>query len=112
MVPVDVPVEQRLEFNQLLEQLHRAATELDSKLPMVFVLLKHEEVVKKLIAIVSLHCLPWLIDHLILFILDHDRPAAKTLDVQRYPAIRSYPWKSSRDAQSDPAIQRCLLRHA
>jgi hypothetical protein len=53
---IDVPAEQRMEYNTVLEQLHRACIDLDHKLPMLFVVLKKEEVVRRLVIIVSLSC--------------------------------------------------------
>jgi len=52
--PIDVPAEQRMEYNTVLEQLHRACNELDQKLPMIFAVLKKEDVVRRLVIIVSL----------------------------------------------------------
>lgn len=52
--PIDVPAEQRMEYNNVLEQLHRACTDLDHKLPMLFAVLKKEDVVRRLVIIVSL----------------------------------------------------------
>ncbi|KAJ7323670.1 hypothetical protein DFH08DRAFT_969216 [Mycena albidolilacea] len=37
---IDVPTEQRMEYNTVLEQLHRACIDLDHILPMLFVVLK------------------------------------------------------------------------
>ncbi|KAJ6607365.1 hypothetical protein B0H10DRAFT_2072011 [Mycena sp. CBHHK59/15] len=51
--PIDVPAEQRMEYNNVLEQLHRACTDLDSKLPMFFAVLKKEDVIRRLVIIVQ-----------------------------------------------------------
>ncbi|KAJ7864230.1 hypothetical protein B0H14DRAFT_444077 [Mycena olivaceomarginata] len=50
---IDVPAEQRMEYNTVLEKLHRACIDLDHKLPMLFVVLKKEEVVRRLVIIVQ-----------------------------------------------------------
>jgi hypothetical protein len=50
---VDIPLDQRIDYNNMVEQLHRFAQELDHKLPMYFIVLKNEDVIKKLIAIVG-----------------------------------------------------------
>ncbi|KAF8072116.1 hypothetical protein FPV67DRAFT_1411823 [Lyophyllum atratum] len=49
---VDVPMDQRAEFNNLLQQLHHYAQEIDTKLPMYFYVLKSEDLIRKLIAII------------------------------------------------------------
>ncbi|KAJ7158919.1 hypothetical protein C8R46DRAFT_404752 [Mycena filopes] len=51
--PIDVPAEQRMEYNTVLEQLHRACMDLDQKLPMLFAVLKKEDVVRRLVIIVQ-----------------------------------------------------------
>jgi len=58
MPTVDVPVEQRVEYNQLLEQVYRQCTDTENKLPMVTVLVKQEEIVRRLVLIVSCSFLP------------------------------------------------------
>ncbi|KAJ6577233.1 hypothetical protein B0H19DRAFT_1019558 [Mycena capillaripes] len=50
---IDVPAEQRMEYNTVLEQLHRACMDLDQKLPMLFAVLKKEDVVRRLVIIVQ-----------------------------------------------------------
>lgn len=52
--PIEVPAEQRMEYNTVLEQLHRSCVDLDQKLPMLFAVLKKEDVVRRLVIIVSL----------------------------------------------------------
>lgn len=52
MRTVDVPMEQRMEYNGLVDKLHQYAQEVDPKLPMYYLIIKQEEVLKKLIAIV------------------------------------------------------------
>jgi hypothetical protein len=54
MPVIDVPAEQRMEYNTVLEQLHRACTDLEHKLPMYYAILRKEEVVRRLVIIVSL----------------------------------------------------------
>ncbi|KAF5382094.1 hypothetical protein D9615_004211 [Tricholomella constricta] len=49
---VEVPIDQRAEFNNLLQQLQRFAREIDSKLPTYFFVLKSEDLIRKLIAII------------------------------------------------------------
>ncbi|KAJ7104308.1 hypothetical protein B0H15DRAFT_809422 [Mycena belliarum] len=51
--PIDVPAEQRMEYNTFLEQLHRACSEMDLKLPMIYAVLKKEDVVRRLVVIVQ-----------------------------------------------------------
>lgn len=50
---VDVPMEQRIEYNHILENAFRVANETDQKLQMVVAVLQKEDIVRKLIAIVS-----------------------------------------------------------
>lgn len=45
--------EQRLEYNQLLEQVYKMTSELEVKLHMYFVVFKNEELLRKYVAIVS-----------------------------------------------------------
>jgi len=52
-----VPDEQRLEYNNVLEKVHKLTTELEPKLPMYFTVLRNEDVIRKCVAIVSLLCL-------------------------------------------------------
>ncbi|KAH7928271.1 hypothetical protein BV22DRAFT_1030924 [Leucogyrophana mollusca] len=52
MTQLNVPDEQRLEYNKLLEQVHKATTDIDNKLPMFHMVLKHDVVIRKLVAIV------------------------------------------------------------
>ncbi|GLB40609.1 hypothetical protein LshimejAT787_0804800 [Lyophyllum shimeji] len=49
---VEVPIEQRAEYNSLLQQLQHVAQEIDSKLPMYLFVLKSEDTIRKLIAII------------------------------------------------------------
>lgn len=46
-------MEQRAEFNSVLEQLQGYAQQIDNKLPMYYVVLKSEDAIKRLIAIVG-----------------------------------------------------------
>ena len=48
-----VSPDQRMEYNQLIEQVFHASQELDAKLPMFYVLLNNDEMLKELVAIVS-----------------------------------------------------------
>ncbi|KAJ7126729.1 hypothetical protein C8R44DRAFT_103842 [Mycena epipterygia] len=50
---IDVPAEQRMEYNTVLEQLYRACNELDHKLPMIFAVFKKEDVVRRLVIAVQ-----------------------------------------------------------
>ncbi|KAJ7674180.1 hypothetical protein B0H17DRAFT_161762 [Mycena rosella] len=50
---IDVPAEQRMEYNTVLEQLHRACMDLDQKLPMLYAVLKKEDVVRRLVIIIQ-----------------------------------------------------------
>ncbi|KIK96023.1 hypothetical protein PAXRUDRAFT_11085 [Paxillus rubicundulus Ve08.2h10] len=47
-----LPDEQRQEYNQLLEQVHKMTLDLDSKLHMHFAIFKNEELLRKYVAIV------------------------------------------------------------
>ncbi|KAJ7052513.1 hypothetical protein C8F01DRAFT_1375908 [Mycena amicta] len=51
--PIEIPPEQRMEYNNILEQLHRACMELDHKLPMILAVLKSESVVRRYVIIVQ-----------------------------------------------------------
>ena len=53
MHAVDVPVEQRNEYNHLLESTLRMANEAEQKLQMVVAVLQKEDIIRKLILIVS-----------------------------------------------------------
>ncbi|KAF4597388.1 hypothetical protein EYR40_007840 [Pleurotus pulmonarius] len=46
-----VSPDQRMEYNQLIEQVFHASQELDAKLPMFYVLLNNDEMLKELVAI-------------------------------------------------------------
>ncbi|KAF8161742.1 hypothetical protein K438DRAFT_306116 [Mycena galopus ATCC 62051] len=50
---IDVPAEQRMEYNNVLEQLYRACKDLDCKLPMLLAILKKEDVVRRLVIIIQ-----------------------------------------------------------
>jgi hypothetical protein len=45
--------DQKRDFSRMLEQLHRYVLEMEPSLALYFMLLKQEEVIKKLIAIVG-----------------------------------------------------------
>jgi len=53
MQTVDVPVDQRAEYNRILEQLFRQCQDTDQRLGMIYVLLKQDDGLQKLISIVS-----------------------------------------------------------
>lgn len=53
MQSVDVPVDQRAEYNRILEQLFRQCQDTEQKLGMIYVLLKQDDLLQKLITIVS-----------------------------------------------------------
>jgi hypothetical protein len=54
-----VPDDQKREFNRMLEQLHRYVVDMEPSLALYFLLLKQEDVIRKLIAIVGLSFLPF-----------------------------------------------------
>lgn len=54
MAPQSVPDEQRLHYNELLEQVHKLTSDLEPKLPMYLAFLKNEEMIRKCVATVSL----------------------------------------------------------
>ncbi|KAJ7573924.1 hypothetical protein C8J56DRAFT_803727 [Mycena floridula] len=47
--PVEIPIDQRLEYNNLIEQLHRGASEIDGKLPMFIAYFKDTDQISKLL---------------------------------------------------------------
>lgn len=51
--PVPIAPEQRLEYNNVVEQLHRSAMDLDAKLPMLFFFIKNEARIRKIAIIVG-----------------------------------------------------------
>ncbi|KAF7360366.1 Kinase-like protein [Mycena venus] len=53
MPAMHVPAEQHREYNAVLEQLHGSCVDLDYKLPMLFAVLKKEDVVRRLVIIVQ-----------------------------------------------------------
>lgn len=53
MTASQIPDEQRLEYNQLLEQVYKMTSDLDSKLHMYFVVFKNEDLLRKYVAIVG-----------------------------------------------------------
>lgn len=53
MSAIDVPVEQHAEYNRILEQLFRQCQDTDSNLGKIYVLLKQDDLLQKLITIVS-----------------------------------------------------------
>ena len=53
MAAIDVPVEQRAEYNRILEQLFRQCQDTDLNLGKIYVLLKQDDLLQKLITIVS-----------------------------------------------------------
>lgn len=54
MRPVEIPAEQRLEYNSMIEQVYRYANELDRKLPMYFLHAKEPpQHMQRLLTIVS-----------------------------------------------------------
>lgn len=62
----DIPQEQRAEYASLIEQLHHSTQEIDTKLPTYMFVLKSEEMIKRLIAIVrSIRVLPLTLTSLI-----------------------------------------------
>jgi hypothetical protein len=52
---VDVPIEQQVEYTQLLEQLHRQCVEMEHRLVIVAIILKDvdESLLKRVVTIVS-----------------------------------------------------------
>ena len=53
MPAVDVPVDQRAEYKRILEQLFRQCQDTDQKLGMIYALLKQDDLLQRLITIVS-----------------------------------------------------------
>ncbi|KAG1723357.1 kinase-like domain-containing protein [Suillus paluster] len=49
-----LPDDQRMEYNQLLERLHKMTRDLDAKLPMYCIVLGSDDMIRNLVAIVSL----------------------------------------------------------
>ena len=50
----DIPQEHQAEYNATIEQLYRFSQEIDGKLPTYLYVLKSEDAIKKLVAIVRL----------------------------------------------------------
>jgi hypothetical protein len=53
MQPSGLPDEQRMEYNQLLEQVYRMTRDIENKLPMYYIVLRSDGMIRKLVAIVS-----------------------------------------------------------
>lgn len=49
-----IPDEQRLEYNQVLEQVFKMTAEMDQRLHMYYAVFKSEDLLRKYVAIVSL----------------------------------------------------------
>ena len=49
---VTIAAEQRMEYNSLMEQIQRQATEIENKLAMLYVYTRKEDIVRRIIAIV------------------------------------------------------------
>lgn len=45
--------DQRMEYNQILEQVYKMTRDIEDKLPMYYIVLRSEDVIRKLVAIVS-----------------------------------------------------------
>jgi len=52
MPAIDVPVEQRAEYNRILEQLFRQCQDTDLNLGKIYVFLKQDDLLRKLITII------------------------------------------------------------
>jgi hypothetical protein len=63
-----IPDDQRLDYARVFDQLHRNVTEMDSKFSMFCILLKQEDAIRKLIAIVCaiVLLLPFYFDYVFL----------------------------------------------
>jgi hypothetical protein len=53
MQPQVVTDDQRMEYNQVLEQVYKMTRDIEDKLPMYYIVLRSEDVIRKLVAIVS-----------------------------------------------------------
>lgn len=53
ITPLQVPDEQRAEYNQALEQAYKMTVELDAKLPLYFAFFRNDDLLRKYVAIVS-----------------------------------------------------------
>ena len=74
MPAIDVPVEQRAEYKRILKQLFLQCQDMDLNLGKIYLLLKQDDLLKKLIAIVSRSWI--LVCPLSLFNVDMYCPAA------------------------------------
>ena len=52
MTLLQIPDDQRLEYNQLFEQVSKMTSDLDPKLPLYFIIFRSEEFLRKYVAIV------------------------------------------------------------
>ncbi|KAJ6492584.1 hypothetical protein C8R47DRAFT_433213 [Mycena vitilis] len=56
---IDIPAEQRMEYNTILEQLHEACTDLDPKLPFLFAITRNEDLIRRLVVIAQTAIYHW-----------------------------------------------------
>jgi len=91
---VDVPVELRADYNKGLEQLHRMCLETDQKLQMLVAVLKQEDIIKKVVGIVSgtTHVLKFLLLTWYLFRYARLWNKEKFFLQRRRPPDTSFPW--------------------
>lgn len=50
---VTLPDDQRMEYNQLMDQVQKMTRDLDGRLPMYWIVLRADEMIRRLVAIVS-----------------------------------------------------------
>lgn len=53
MTALVVSDDQRMEYNQLMDQVQKMTQELDSRLPMYWIVLRSDDMIRRLVAIVS-----------------------------------------------------------
>lgn len=50
---VTLPDDQRMEYNQLMDQVQKMTRDLDGRLPMYWIVLRADEMIRRLVEIVS-----------------------------------------------------------
>jgi hypothetical protein len=53
MAPLVVSDDQRMEYNQLMDQVQKMTQDLDNRLPMYWIVLRSDDMIRRLVAIVS-----------------------------------------------------------
>jgi len=56
-----LPDDQRMDYSQLLEQVFKMTRDMETKLPMYYILLRSDDIIRKLVAIVSALYMLWFV---------------------------------------------------